>query len=408
MKHAWRTLRIGDLGRVITGSTPDGEDAGRFEGTFPFITPTDLDLDRRTPEISRFLSTESAVRLSKRIIPPGSVCFTCIGATIGKMCLTNSAALTNQQINTVIVNADKFDPAFVYYRLVLDRDEIKAKAGGAATPIISKSIFESITVAVPPLATQRKIAAVLAAYDDLIENNNRRINLLAEMTARIYREWFVDYRYPGHESVPMVDSELGPIPEGWVVSPLSSLGTVVMGQSPPSIAYNTQGHGLPFHQGVGSYGLHFPEHRIYSTKGDRLAEDGDVLISVRAPVGRINQADRAMILGRGLAGVRARVAPRGFLLHALKHYFREEDIMGNGSIFKSVTRRDVEGLSLIWPGDAAAHRFSERVDPVWRWLQILTAITSTVRATRDLLLPRLMSGEVDVTALDIAMPEAAA
>ena len=82
--------------------------------------------------------------------------------------------------------------------------------------------------AAPPAAqTQRKIAAILSAYDDLIENNNRRIKLLEEMAQRIYREWFVDFRYPGHESVPLVESELGPIPEGWKVAALSSLTEVI-------------------------------------------------------------------------------------------------------------------------------------------------------------------------------------
>ena len=107
--------------------------------------------------------------------------------------------------------------------MLADREEIKAQAGGAATPIISKSAFEAIQVSVPELPIQRKIAGILSPYDDLIENNNRRIKILGEMAQRIYREWFVDFRYPDHEPFALIDSELGPIPEGWGIGVLDDL-----------------------------------------------------------------------------------------------------------------------------------------------------------------------------------------
>jgi type I restriction enzyme S subunit len=96
------------------------------------------------------------------------------------------------------------------------------------------------------------------------------------------------------------------------------------------------------------------------------------------------------------------------LLEALHYFFREEDVLGNGAIFKSVTRRDVEGLPIVWPGDMLAARFSDLVDPVWSTLHVLTKQTNNLRLTRDLLLPRLISGEVDVSELNIARPEVAA
>jgi type I restriction enzyme S subunit len=106
------------------------------------------------------------------------------------------------------------------------KDFIRANAGGAAQPNANARVLTSFPVPLPPLPTQRKIAAVLSAYDDLIENNSRRIKVLEEMAQRIYREWFVDYRYPGHEGVPLVDSELGPIPKGWTALSASNALTV--------------------------------------------------------------------------------------------------------------------------------------------------------------------------------------
>lgn len=318
--------------------------------------------------------------------------------------------LHNQRIGLVMQRSAETDKRFLYYLFNTSavRNQIQATATGSKVRHTAPARVEAVSVPIPPLPVQQKIAAILSAYDDLIQNNDRHIKILEEVAERIYREWFVEFRYPGHDGVAFVDSELGPIPEGWKVATLSSLATCTMGQSPPSSAYNRDGAGLPFHQGVGSYGDHFPIHDVFSTEGGRLAEDGDILMSVRAPVGRINIADRTLILGRGVAGIRPSSAPWGFLLQALTYFFREEDIMGNGSIFKSVTRRDVEGLPLIWPGRTMALHYSDIVEPMWRELRLLTAESKNLRATRDLLLPRLISGEVDVSHLDIAIPEIAA
>ena len=132
------------------------------------------------------------------------------------MCITKKPSFTNQQINSIIVNENN-DYKFVYFLLKFNNERIKATASGAATPLINKTTFSDIIVTVPPLKTQHKIAGVLSAYDDLIENNMRRIAILEEMAQRIYKEWFVDFKYPGHENDKLVDSELGMIPERWEV-----------------------------------------------------------------------------------------------------------------------------------------------------------------------------------------------
>lgn len=318
--------------------------------------------------------------------------------------------LHNQRIGLVEPTSDETDPLFLYYlfntRQV--RDQIQATATGSKVRHTAPSRIYGVEVALPRLPIQQKITAILSAYDNLIENNERRIKILEEMAHRIYREWFVAFRHLGHEDPPLLNSELGLLPEGWTAMPLSDLATVTMGQSPPSSAYNRDHRGLPFHQGVGTYGAYFPHHDVYSTVGSRVADDGDILVSVRAPVGRINLADRRLILGRGLCGVNARAVPKGFLLHALREVFREEDLMGNGAIFKSVTKRDMGALKIVWPGTNAAERFSGIVEPMWSEIRRLTRSAATAQETRDLLLPRLISGEIDVAALDIREPGLAA
>ncbi|MCX5910272.1 MAG: restriction endonuclease subunit S [Deltaproteobacteria bacterium] len=222
MSIEFKKVRIGDLGKVVTGKTPPTAREEYFGTNYPFITPTDIDGSRRHIRTERYLSQESRKDFNNYFLPSGAICFVCIGATIGKICMTKVPSFTNQQINSVIVDGKKHDNCFVYYLLSTKKESIKNIAGGAATPIVSKSSFSAVSVEVPELNVQKKIAAILSAYDDLIDNNTRRIKILEEMAQTIYREWFVNFRFPGHEKVKMVDSPLGKIPEGWEATKLGN------------------------------------------------------------------------------------------------------------------------------------------------------------------------------------------
>ena len=251
------------------------------------------------------------------------------------------------------------------------------------------------------LPTQRKIAAVLSAYDDLIENNTRRIKILEEMASAIYREWFVEFRFPGHEQVEMVESELGLIPQGWEVKQLGEMCHVIMGLSPKSEFYNETGDGLPFHQGVTDFGERFPTDRVYCTIQKRVAEADDILFSVRAPVGRINIANKRVVIGRGLSAIRSKNGNQTFLLQQLKDRFQEEDTMGSGAIFNAIRKTDLLGIPLLTPTESVIGKFEEIVNLIFAELANLTLKNANLRQTRDLLLPKLISGEIDVSELDI-------
>ena len=133
---------------------------------------------------------------------------------------------------------------------------------------------------------------------DLIENSRRRIQLLEQTARMLYKEWFVQLRFPDHERITINNG----IPEGWESKTLGKISDITMGQSPKSIYYNENRDGLPFHQGVTYFGNRFPSHKIYCTVQNRIAEKGDILFSVRAPVGRINIANEKIIIGRGNCG----------------------------------------------------------------------------------------------------------
>ena len=227
---------------------------------------------------------------------------------------------------------------------------------GATVNRIPLTSFPDIKVAFPDLNKQVAIADILSAYDDLIENNRRRIALLEEAARLLYREWFVHFRFPGHEHVKIIDG----IPKGWKRQTLGELAEVVMGQSPKSQYYNAAGDGLPFHQGVTDYGFRFVSHRTYSTAVTKLAETGDILVSVRAPVGRINVTRDKIVLGRGLAAVRSRTKHQSFLFYALKNRFYAEDIIGTGAIYAATNKKEFEGQTLIEPSKIVLAKFEEQ------------------------------------------------
>jgi type I restriction enzyme S subunit len=273
-------------------------------------------------------------------------------------------------------------------------------AGGAAQPKLG--IYKVLDVEIPfaPKATQQRIAFILSAYDDLIENNTRRMKILEDMAQMIYREWFVNFRFPGHEKVRMVESNLGPIPEGWTIKTLGELASITMGQSPPSSSYNSVGIGLPFHQGVTDFGARFPADRTFCTIQNRLAGPNDVLMSVRAPVGRINICTKKTIIGRGLAALSSKAGTQAVLFQQLSEYFREEDTMGSGTIFKSVTKQDVHGIKLIEADDRITTMLQNWLRPVFCHFEVLSSKNINLRTTRDFLLPKLISGEIPVEAAD--------
>jgi len=317
------------------------------------------------------------------------------------------------------VDVSRVEPLYVYYffKSRLGRHELLKNASQVGTPGIATPLtsLKGIELPLPPLDEQRAIASVLGSLDDKIELNRRMNRTLEQMAAAIFKAWFVDFEpvrakasgaacFPGmpqpvFDALPatFADSELGPIPEGWEVKRLKDAARLTMGQSPKSEFYNTSGDGLPFHQGVTNYGERFPTHKTFCTVQNRLAEPGDILFSVRAPVGRINVADERLIVGRGLAAIRHNHGWQSFMLYALKHQFAEEDSIGDGTIFTAVTKKDMEGIRLIEPNEAVGLGYEKLASAIDQQIGLNDRESRTLAETRDALLPKLLSGEVRVS-----------
>lgn len=289
---------------------------------------------------------------------------------------------------------------FFYYFLRPYLKAFEQQATGATTKFLTIRILHNVLVPDIGIDSQRKIAGLLSAYDDLIENNRRRIALLERMAEQLYREWFIRFRFPGYERAKFEKGH----PADWKLSTLGEIATFVMGQSPSSEFYNEIGNGLPFHQGVGTYGDRFPNNITFCSVDGRRAKAGDILFSVRAPVGRLNIADCNMIIGRGLAAIRHKQGFNAYLFNLLKVAFANEDIIGNGAIFNSVGKDELSKFPVFSPPSSLVQRFDEMASAIEKQLEVLSMSIRNLVKARDLVLPRLISGKLRVDQLDIQFP----
>lgn len=281
-------------------------------------------------------------------------------------------------------------PRYVYY--FLQMMHLEQYNAGAGVPTLNQNHLHSLKIKIHEKKLQQKIASILSSYDHLIENNTRRVRLLEQMAENLYKEWFVRFRFPGHENVEMVNG----LPKGWKKEELSNIADVCMGSSPKSEYYNDEKRGLPFHQGVGSFGERFVLDNTYSTSYSQIAEPMSILFSVRAPVGRLNYTRNRIVIGRGVAAINHKEGMQSLLFYTLKIKFFKEDIIGNGAIFSSITKKELLKLKLIVANKELRVVFNNKINKIDREIDILYKQNQLLTRQRDLLLPRLMSGKLEV------------
>jgi type I restriction enzyme, S subunit len=293
--------------------------------------------------------------------------------------------LHNQRLGLVILK-EGIDKRFLYYIFNSEtyRGQVRASASGSTVKHTAPERIYDCKLKLPPLSMQHQIAGILGKYDDLIANYAQQIQLLEQTAKELYREWFVRGRCP-------LGSE-GEVQE-LQKKKLRDFVKMNFGQSPPSEFYNDLGEGLPFHQGVGSYGSRYPNHDTFCSVEGKTANIGDILFSVRAPVGRLNIADKKIIIGRGLAAFSHKSDCNSFLYYFLQETFSNNEI-GNGSIFNAVSKEELERYEVYYPTDDAVLAFDKITKTIDEQIENLQRQSATLRTTRDKLLPRLLRGDL--------------
>jgi type I restriction enzyme S subunit len=405
----WNKIVLQDVSEFITkGATPTTYGFEWVEKGIPFLRSECVSETGFNEKGLAHISEEANDALQRSKVNSDDILISITG-NVGRVAIFPKylkVGNINQHIARVrVLDQDICDRKYIYFQLTRNeyRKYYDGITTGAAYPQLSLKQIRETPIYFPPLPTQRKIATILSAYDDLIENNLKRIKLLEEKAQLTYEEWFVRMKFPGHETAKF-DEESG-LPEGWEKVRLVDCCDLTMGQSPKSEFYNDEGKGLPFHQGVKDYGFRFPTNASWSTQGSRVAEENSILFSVRAPVGRLNVAIEKIILGRGLASINHKKGWNSFVLYQLQNIFFEDNLMGGGAIFSSVTKKDVEGIKLIHATDQINKAFNDIATSLDDSIKNLTKQNQLLKEARDILLPRLMSGMIDVDELGVKLEE---
>ena len=370
-------------------------------------------------EKAKFVSNELYQKWMKSEVMKGDILMTSeapLGETYfiakkRKICLS-------QRLFCIRANPNIIQPRFLFYLFnsPLVRKQIDLRATGTTVLGIRQPDLREVPIVIPPLPTQHKIAAVLSAYDDLIENNTRRIEILEEMAQAIYREWFVEFRFPGHEGVEMVESELGLIPQGWEVKSLGDVTSVITkGTTPTTLGQQFTSEGINFIkvQSIDEQGdilddklakIDDETHKLL--KRSQLQEN-DILFSIAGAIGRVTIVPQRFLpanTNQALAIIRpSDLSFTSYLYRTLRsseflNYSLERVVQ---TAQANVSLSVLSSAPVIMPMKVVLDHFNKYLTPITNLVDILREKNTNLRQTRDLLLPKLISGEIDVSDLDI-------
>lgn len=333
--------------------------------------------------------------------------------TVGNVALySQKVPFSNIRINSgmviIRVNKNFWHPYFVYlfFQSHLFKKQISRLVSGSAQPQLPISILETVSIPQLTLDEQIEIISNIKSIDQKIQINNQ-INLALEAMAKtLYDYWFVQFDFPDQNGKPYKSSggkmvynpELKrEIPEGWGVEKLGDIANITMGQSPKGTSYNEVGEGMLFFQGSTDFGWRFPVARQYTTEPSRIAEEDDILLSVRAPVGTLNIADKRCCIGRGLAAINSKVGVNSYIFNVMQDFKKLFDMRNSvGTTFGSITKDDLYSLQLVSPPNELLMKFDQSVKSFDREIKNRSRQNQGLTQLRDWLLPMLMNGQLQV------------
>lgn len=297
--------------------------------------------------------------------------------------------LVSTGFTVIDVDTNKAIPEFIYYLLIQNNttEQLQAIAEQSVStyPSIKPSDIENLEFKLPNLIIQSKIVSILDTIDSKICQNEKINNNLEQQAQTIYQQMFIDNAR-----------------SDWAEGTLSDIADITMGQSPNGSSYNEDGTGTIFFQGRAEFGFRFPSVRLYTTEPKRMARSNDTLMSVRAPVGDLNVAHMDCCIGRGLAAIHSKSHHQSFVLYTMFSLKKQLDVFnGEGTVFGSINRNSLNDMPIFIPSDDILDEFERIVAPMDLTIRNNYDENCRLQDIRDTLLPRLMSGELDVSDIDI-------
>jgi type I restriction enzyme S subunit len=394
----WRNQRLGDICQVINGRAYKQSELLN-EGKYKVL------------RVGNFF-TNSSWYYSDMELPGDKYCefkdlLFAWSASFGPRIWKGNKTIYHYHIWKLVANEAILNKVYLYYYLSNKTHSFKSSTHGSIMLHLTKSFMEDLSIIYPKdLHIQSNIAKVLSDLDSKIELNNKINQELEAMAKLLYDYWFVQFNFPDNKGKPyklsggkMVYNEVlnWEIPEGWKNGELKDIANITMGQSPPGESYNEEGKGIIFYQGCTDFGNRFPSIRKYTTSPTRFAKQGDILLSVRAPVGTLNIAKENCCIGRGLASLNSKDNCLAYLFGVmvnLKQIFDRRN--SAGTTFGSITKDDLFSLKVVKPTSPTLKQFNKILFPVFEKQNTIELENIKLTALRDWLLPMLMNGQVTV------------
>lgn len=404
-----KTINIGDLGTIITGKTPPTTNKNYYGDYAVFIKPTDIsEHSKYTYETEEMYSKLAAKKYESSLIPKGAICVPCIGTIGTKMTMTPCDCYTNQSINSIICN-ENYDNEYVYYLIKNFLPGLKAYNLGTASgrEYVSKSNFEKIElVAEQDKEIQKKIGVILSRYDSLIENYQKQIKLLEEAAQRLYKEWFIDLHFPGHENTKIVDG----VPEGWEKKKLSELFSFVRGKSYTSKELSDEGTimvNLKNIQSFGGYKSDVEKHFIGTFKEEQTLMKGDLIMGVTdmtqerrlvGSVALIPDFKETATFSMDLIKLISFKLPNIYLYCAMRYgdVSRQIAPLANGVNVLHLKPEAISNIEMVVASDSIIEKFVSYTSKTIESILSLQSQLRLLTEARDRLLPKLMSGEIEI------------
>ncbi len=409
----WTPAKLDELGFVGRGKSRHRprNAAILYGGRYPFFQTGDIKAANfYLTEYSQTYSDEGLAQ--SKLWKPGTLCIT-IAANIAESAILGIDGCFPDSVVGFVADQDKADVRFIKYYLEILKRRIQNVSHGATQDNLSVDKLLSFDFLVPPLPTQHRIAGILSAYDELIENSQRRIKILETMARALYREWFVHFRFPGYENHPRVASALGEIPQGWEVKSLGAMTKLITkGTTPTTLGRQFQEDGVNFvkAESIEPSGILIESKfaRIDAETHELLQRSqlraGDILFSIAGVIGRVCSIPLRILpanTNQALAIVRCSTASDvpffymtlrddNFKNHCLGHVVQTAQANVSLSVLKAVP--------IALPPKLLLAEFNARAESLLRQIEVLSEKIQNLRRTRDLLLPRLLSGQIHVEA----------
>lgn len=400
----WEKVKLGDICKSIADG--DHQAPKKQESGIPFITISNIDSNNRIDFTNcLYVSEEYYDAINdKRKASKDDILYSVVGSFgVPVLIKENLKFAFQRHIAILRPDTEKIFPAFMYYCMLARDFYLRADsvAIGSAQRTITLGALNNMYLSLPPLPVQKRIASILSAYDDLIENNQKQIKLLEEAAQRLYKEWFVDLRFPGHEGVKVVDG----VPEGWKIKKIEELADTMSGGTPTRSheEYYSSGEILWLKTKELNDGFIFDTEEKITEAGlknssAKLFEKGCIILAMYgATIGRLGISSVTMCCNQACCVLKIKEI---FLFEYVYLWLVNNREMlisrGRGSAQSNLSQELIKQIEVRIPSDGVLTKFSNVVDKLLKNKEILEKQISSLREARDRLLPKLMSGEIEV------------